>query len=329
MNALRVFIIVIVIASRVVAGERGETVTTIRPVHTYSIVAYDSTTGQLGAAVQSHWFKVADVIWVEPGLGAVATQSLAEISYGPLALEMLRVGRSPQEALDGLVASDPHADVRQVAIISAFGKAAVHTGDNCIAEAGHRWGSGYVCQANLMRDSTVWDAMGEAFEKTAGDLATRMMAALEAAQAEGGDIRGKQSAAMIVVAPQSSGRPWDDRLIDIRVDDHPEPLEELRRLLNINRAYNLMNLGDELMAEDMLDEAEEAYRKASQLAPGNVEIMFWHAVTLVSINEVDRALPIFKEVFATDDAWRILVPRLVESELMPDDSDLIERIVTQ
>ncbi len=311
------------------ASDRQECGTPIHPVHTYSIVAYDSATGQLGAAVQSHWFKVADVIWAEPGLGTVATQSLAEISYGPLALEMLRVGKSPQEALDGLLASDPSADVRQVAVMNAFGQSATHTGSRCIAEAGHRWGPGYSCQANLMRDSTVWDAMGDAFERATGDLASRMLAALDAAQAAGGDIRGKQSAAMIVVAAHPSGRPWDDRLVDIRVDDSPEPLQELRRLLKINRAYNLMNLGDELMAEDMLDEAEEAYRKAAEMVPGNAEIMFWHAVTLVSIDEIDRALPIFEEVFAMDESWRILVPRLVESELMPDDSALIERIVSQ
>ncbi|MBD3402525.1 DUF1028 domain-containing protein [candidate division GN15 bacterium] len=326
MKSLRIFVVCLLVVGSVYAGERVEP---IRPVNTYSIVAYDSTTGHLGAAVQSHWFKVADVIWAEPGLGAVATQSLAEISYGPLALEMLRVGRSPQEALDGLLTADPNSAVRQVAIIDALGETATHTGDLCIAEAGHRWGPGYSCQANLMRDSTVWDAMGEAFESTQGDLAAKMMAALEAAQAEGGDIRGKQSAAMIVVAAQPSGRSWDDRLIDIRVDDHAEPLKELRRLLNVNRAYNLMNIGDELLAEGMIEEAAEAYLRASELAPGNAEILFWHAVTLVDIGQIDHALPIFKEVFEMDEAWRELVPRLVESELMPQDSALIERIVGQ
>lgn len=329
MKSCKILILLLVLAGAAVAADKAEPIHAYHPVHTYSIVAYDSATGQLGAAVQSHWFKVADVIWAEPGLGAVATQSLAEISYGPLALAMLKVGRSPQEALDGLLASDPQSDVRQVAVINAFGETATHTGDNCIAEAGHRWGPNYSCQANLMRDSTVWNAMGEAFEKTEGDLATRMMAALEAAEAEGGDIRGKQSAAMIVVAAQPSGRPWDDRLVDIRVDDSPEPLKELRRLLNINKAYNLMNLGDELMAEDMLDEAADAYRRASEMVPGNAEIMFWHAATLVSIGEVDRALPIFKEVFEMDDSWRTLVPRLVDSELLPDDSTLIKKIVAQ
>ena len=301
----------------------------IRPVHTYSIVCYDSLTGELGAAVQSHWFKVSDVIWVEPGVGAVATQSLAEFSYGPLGLEMLKIGKSPQGALDGLLRSDENFEVRQVAIIDARGNSAVHTGDLCIAEAGHRQVPGYCVQANLMEKSTVWNAMGEAFEKTEGDLADRMMAALEAAQAEGGDIRGKQSAAMLVVKAESTGRPWDDRTVDIRVDDSSEPLVELRRLLNITRSYAWMNKGDELIADSLFDQAAEAYAKAATLAPGNVEILFWHAATLVTVGEIDRALPILAECFAKDEAWRELIPRLVKSELLPDDKAIIDRILQQ
>ena len=300
----------------------------LHPVTTYSIVAYDSTTGQFGAAVQSHWFKVADVIWLEPGLGAVATQSLADFTYGPLGLKMLKMGRSPGQALAGLTEADPQSAVRQVAIINKGG-VATHTGDKCIPEAGHRTGRHYSVQANLMRNSTVWDAMAEAFEATSGDLADRMMAALEAAQAEGGDIRGKQSAAMVVVIGEPTGQSWRDRLVDIRVDDSPEPLKELRRLLDITRAYDYMNRGDEHLAEGDLEAAQKAYENAARLAEGNLEIMFWYAATLVTIGEVETALPVFKDVFARDASWRELVPRLVEVDLLPADSAVIERIVAQ
>ncbi len=299
------------------------------PVNTYSIVAYDSTTGEFGAAVQSHWFKVADVIWAEPGVGVVATQSLVDFAYGPLGLEMMKNGKPADLALAGLLASDPQREVRQVAMIDGRGNVAAHTGDKCIAYAGHQTGRIYSVQANLMQDSTVWGAMSRAFETTTGDLAGRMMAALEAAQREGGDIRGKQSAAMLVVRGEPTGQSWNDRIVDLRVDDSPEPLAELRRLLNISRAYDLMNRGDEYIAEKKFDEAAAAYKKAAELAPGNLEILFWHAVTLVTVGEEERSLPIFKRVFDQDDNWRTLVPRLVPAGLLPDDDQMISRIVAQ
>lgn len=304
----------------------------IEPLHmanTYSIVAYDSVTGQFGAAVQSHWFKVADVIWVEAGVGAVATQSLTLLSYGPLGLEMMKNGKTANQALEGLVASDPNSAVRQVAMIDANGNVAAHTGDKCIAEAGHRIGKNYSVQANLMENNTVWDAMAVAFENTQGDLADKMMATLEAAQAEGGDIRGMQSAAMVVVTGKPSGMPYYDRIVDVRVDDSPEPLVELKRLLDITRAYDHMNNGDEYIAEEKYYEANLEYAKAADLAPGNPEILFWHAVTLITAGEVETALPIFKQVFEVDEKWRTLVPRLVKSELLPDDQEIIDKIVSQ
>jgi uncharacterized Ntn-hydrolase superfamily protein len=300
-----------------------------QPVNTYSIVAYDSTTGEFGAAVQSHWFKVADVIWAEPGVGVVATQSLVDFAYGPLGLEMMKNGKSADLALAGLLASDPQREVRQVAMIDKHGNVASHTGDKCIAYAGHKTGRTYSVQANLMQDSTVWGAMSRAFEATTGDLAGRMMAALEAAQRERGDIRGKQSAAMLVVRGEPTGQSWNDRIVDLRVDDSPEPLVELRRLLNISRAYDLMNRGDEYIAEKKFDEAAAAYNKAAELAPGNMEILFWQAVTLVTVGEEERSLPIFKRVFDQDDNWRTLVPRLVPAGLLPDDDQMISRIVAQ
>jgi uncharacterized Ntn-hydrolase superfamily protein len=298
-------------------------------VHTFSIVAYDSITGQFGAAVQSHWFKVGDVIWLEAGVGAVATQSLVEFSYGPLGLEMMKAGKSAAEALKGLLASDSLNRIRQVAIIDKNGVVATHTGNKCIAYAGHHIGKNYSCQANLMKDSTVWGAMAKAFENTNGDLADRMMAALEAAQAEGGDIRGKQSAAMVVVSGKPTGRPWVDRQIDIRVDDSPEPLVELRRLLNISRAYDHMNKGDEAIAVKDWNKANDEYSQASKLASGNLEIMFWYAVTLVTAGEVDRSLPLFKDIFKADPNWRTLVPRLVDADQLPNDPAIIKKIVAQ
>jgi uncharacterized Ntn-hydrolase superfamily protein len=322
-----VIITVLLLASAGLAAEQA--VTPLHPVNTYSIVAYDTLTGQFGAAVQSHWFKVADVIWLEPGVGAVATQSLVEFSYGPLGLEMMKNGKSAKQALKGLLASDPQHAVRQVAIIDKNLVIAAHTGDKCIAEAGHKIGRNYSVQANLMEGNTVWDAMATAFENTEGDLADKMMAALEAAQVEGGDIRGKQSAAMVVVSGEPTGRRWADRIVDIRVDDSPEPLKELRRLLNITRAYDHMNKGDEYIAVDDFENANKEYAMAASMAPGNVEILFWHAATLVTAGQIEASLPLFKQVFATDEHWRMLVPRLVKADLLPDDEDLIAKIVAQ
>jgi len=299
------------------------------PVSTYSIIAYDSVTGQFGGAVQSHYFKVADVIWLEPAVGAVATQSLVDFAYGPLGLEMMQKGKTARQALDGLLASDPKNDVRQVAMIDKDGVIAVHTGDNCIAEAGHQVGANYSVQANLMRNATVWGAMAEAFESTEGDLAEKMMAALEAAEREGGDIRGRQSAAMAVVSGEPTGRIWNDRIVDIRVDDSPEPLKELRRLLNILRAYRHMDKGDEYIAAGEFDLAEKEYSRAAELAPGNPEIEFWYAVTLVEADQLERALPIFKKVFEVDESWRELVPRLVQPGFLPDDKEILARITEQ
>jgi uncharacterized Ntn-hydrolase superfamily protein len=310
-----------------VVGE--DAVVPIHPVNTYSIIAYDPATGQYGGAVQSHWFKVADVIWLEPGVGAVATQSLVDFAYGPLGLEMMKKGKTARQALDGLLASDPDNAVRQVAMIDKDGRVVTHTGDKCIAEAGHLIGDNYSVQANLMRKNSVWGAMAEAFENTEGDMAEKMMAALEAAEAEGGDIRGRQSAAMKVVTGSPTGQSWRDFVVDIRVDDSPEPLKELRRLLDISRAYDHMDRGDEYITEGDFEAANAEYSRAAELAPGNPEIRFWQAVTLVSAGQVELSLPIFKGVFEADESWRELVPRLVSSDLLPDDKDVIKRIVEQ
>ena len=301
-----------------------------RPVHTYSIVARDAATGELGVAVQSHWFSVGtSVAWAEAGVGAVATQSFIDPSYGPLGLALMRAGRSAADALKGLIAADEGRDVRQVAMVDASGRVAAHTGSRCIPAAGDQVGEGFSVQANLMEKDTVWPAMAKAYQAASSkdDLAERLLAALEAAEAQGGDIRGRQSAAILVVKGVSSGRPWQDKLFDLRVEDHPSPVAELRRLVGLQRAYNLMNEGD--LAVEKKDDAAalKAYSAAEALVPDNAEMAYWHAVALVNMGLVDESLPIFAKAFRLHPKWRDLTPRLPKAGLLPDDPKLIARIV--
>jgi len=300
--------------------------------HTYSIVARDPASGQLGVAVQSHWFQVGSVVpWARAGVGAVATQSFVEPAYGPRGLELMAGGWSPEAALEKLLAADEARAVRQVAMVDASGRVAAWTGEKCIAAAGHRTGDGYSVQANLMERATVWPAMARAYEAALADPAVdfpgALVAALEAAEAEGGDIRGKQSAALLVVRAQTTGDPWRDRLVDLRVDDAPEPLAELRRLLTLHRAYEEMNAGDEAMAEGDFAAALGHYARASELAPDIAELPFWQAVTLFVEEREAEALAIFRRVFAADPRWVELVPRLPASGLLPDDPETIEKIL--
>lgn len=300
----------------------------LRPVHTYSIVARDPETGQIGVAVQSHWFNVgSSVPWAEAGVGAVATQSFIDPSYGKLGLDLMRAGKSAPEALRSLLAGDEGRDVRQVAMVDSLGRVAAHTGAKDIPEAGHIVGKDYSVQANLMLNDQVWGAMARAFETTRGDLAARMMAALEAAQATGGDIRGQQSAALIVVSGKSTGRPWADKIFDLRVDDNPVPLKELRRLLHVHRAYNHMNAGDLAVEKGDNEGALREYSAAARLAPDNAEMVYWHAVALVNMNRVDESLPLFKKVFSLDRNWLTLTPRLSKIGLLPNDPKIIDLIV--
>lgn len=310
------------------SGQAQQSERLLRPVHTYSIVARDSATGQLGVAVQSHWFSVGSIVsWAEPGIGAVATQSFVEVSYGPLGLELMRAGKSADQALTALLAGDEHTAVRQVAMVDAEGRVAAHTGENAIIEACDRQGSGYSVQANLMLNSTVCDAMSTAYEASDGDLAERLLLALEAAQGEGGDIRGKQSAALLVVSGDRGQPSWGGRIFDLRIEDHPQPLVELRRLLTLARAYNYMNQGDELVTLGDIESAVEAYSVAEVLAPQNHEMVFWHAATLAGVGKVEEAIPLFREAFAMWPDWRTLVPRLPAAGLLPNDPELIDRII--
>jgi uncharacterized Ntn-hydrolase superfamily protein len=302
----------------------------LRPVHTFSIVARDEETGELGVAVQSHWFSVGSIVpWAEAGVGAVATQSFVDPSYGKLGLDLMRAGRSAPDALKALLAGDDGRDVRQVAMIDAQGRVDAWTGSKDIQAAGHFVGKNYSVQANLMMNDRVWPAMSRAFETTKGDLAERMLAALDAAQGAGGDIRGRQSAALIVVTGKPTGKAWADRVFDLRIDDSPEPLKELRRLVTLHRAYNHMNAGDLAVEKKDNEGALREYGAAERLVPGNAEMIYWHAVALVNMNRVEEALPLFRKVFAMDKNWAALTPRLPKSGLMPDDAKLIERILKE
>ena len=301
---------------------------TDRPVHTYSIVARDAATGQMGVAVQSNWFSVGALVpWAEAGVGAVATQSFVEVTYGPLGLELMRSGKTAEQALASLLASDPGQAVRQVAMIDANGNVATHTGADCIQAAGHVSGINYSVQANMMLNDRVWGAMSVAFESASGDLADRMMAALDAAQGVGGDIRGKQSAAIVIVSGESTGRPWADRIMDLRVEDDPEPLDELRRLIKLHRAYQHMNSGDLAMEKEDVDGALREYSSAEELFPENLEMKFWHAVALVNANRTDESLPLFEQIFAEDRNWATLVTRLPASNLISTDEATMQRIL--
>ncbi|HKO45387.1 MAG TPA: DUF1028 domain-containing protein [Pyrinomonadaceae bacterium] len=301
-----------------------------RPVHTYSIVARDPNTGELGVAVQSHWFSVGPIVaWAEAGVGAVATQSFVDPSYGKLGLDLMRSGKSAPDTLKSLLAGDEGREVRQVAMIDSQGRVDAWTGKNDIAAAGHLVRQNFSVQANLMLNDKVWPAMAQAFENSKGDLAERMLAALDAAQAVGGDIRGKQSAALVVVTGKPTGQAWKDRTFDLRVDDSPEPLKELRRLVTLQRAYNHMNAGDLAVEKKDNEGALREYSAAERLVPDNAEMIYWHAVALVNMGRVDESLPLFRKVFAMDKNWATLTPRLPKSGLLPNDPKVIDRIVNE
>ena len=302
----------------------------IRPISTYSIVAYDEKTGQLGVAVQSHWFSVGTVVpWAKAGVGAVATQSIAEPSYGPKGLALMEKGTPADEALQSLLLKDSGENVRQIGMVDARGNVGAHTGSRCIRYAGHKIGKHYSVQANIMEKPTVPDAMSNAFENAKGDLAERMLVALEAAEQEGGDLRGKQSASILVVSGEPTGDSWKDRIVDIQIGDHEDPLAELRRLLNISKAYHHAQKGDEYMEKDEMEKALQEYSAAANLYPENPELPFWAAVTLAQTGELKKALPIFKDVFSKNESLRELIPRIVESGFLKDDQKMVDQILNQ
>lgn len=302
----------------------------IRPVHTYSIVAVDSATGEIGVAVQSHWFNVGSIVpWAEPGVGAVATQSFVDAGYGPRGLYLMRTGVAAPEALAALLRTDPDSQVRQVAMIDASGRVAAHTGSRNIPAAGQNIGLSYSVQANLMRSDRVWPAMARAFERTRGSLAQRLLAALEAAQDAGGDIRGKQSAALIVVSGDPSTPAWE-KIYDLRVDDSSRPLVELARLLRVARAYRAATAGDDFVTAGKIDSAIAAYGRAAKILPDsatNGELIYWQAVTLADMGRTDEAIPLFRRAFQQDESWIELLWRLPSVGLLSADSSTIAHMV--
>jgi len=279
-----------------------------RPHGTYSIVALDPDTGELGAAVQSHWFAVGSICpWARPGVGAVATQSVAEPAHGPHALDRLERGEDARAALAGVLATDPLAAVRQVGMVDARGGVAVHTGADCIPEAGHVTGEHWSCQANMMARATVPDAMSAAFAAAPGDLAERLMTALEGAEAEGGDVRGRQSAALLVVP--AAGEAWQARA-DLRVEDHTDPIGELRRLLGLQRAYELAGQGDELMGGGRPHEAVPKYVRAAELAPDSDELLFWAGLALAQQGDLAAGTDAVRRAASVHPGWLTLLDRL-------------------
>jgi uncharacterized Ntn-hydrolase superfamily protein len=272
----------------------------------------------MGVAVQSHVFAVGPIVpWLEAGVGAVATQSLVDVSYGPLGLQLMREGKTSQEALQALLSIDKGKDGRQVAMIDVKGNVAVHTGPKSIFAAGHQTGDNFSVQSNLMANEKVWPAMAKAYETTKGDLADRMLAAMEAAQEVGGDVRGQQSAAMVVVSGKKTGNFFTDHIIDIRVDDSPEPIKELRRLLTIQKAYNHLSKADEFIEKKDFASAKKEYDAAIALHSSNLELPFWYALGIYKAGNQKEALEIFRSIFAKEKAWYELIGRLPASGLLP------------
>lgn len=296
--------------------------------HTYSIVAMDEATGEMGVAVQSHWFSVGSlVIYGEAGVGVVATQSLVNPSYGPKGLALMKQGLSPQQALEALLLNDEGQAYRQVAMLNKDGQSATHTGKLCIEEAGHKRGKNYSVQANMMLKNTVWDAMARAFENATGSLQNKLLAALKAAQQEQGDIRGQQSAAILIVNGTATGNSWEDVKMDLRVEDSQNPIDELERLIKVHQAYDFMNKGDLAMEAGDSQQAETMYLNAQNLFPDNVEMQYWYAINLLNNNDFEKAEPILKSIFETDNNWKILTSRLVKSKLLNISDDALNQVI--
>ncbi len=292
---------------------------------TYSIVARDPETGELGVAVQSHWFSVGSIVtWARAGVGAVATQANAEPAYGPSALALLAEGVSAPEALERLVAADPGGPSRQVAVVDASGGVGVHTGKKCIAYAGHISDQGVSCQANIMASERVWPAMLDAFRAGAGSrtLTSRLLDALDAAEREGGDIRGRQSAAILVVP--AAGEPWRT-LVSLRVEDHPEPLQELRRLVELHKAYVLAGQADEQLDAGRHGEAARLYVEASDRAPDNHELLFWAGLGMAQAGDLEGGVAKLRRAIELQPTWRELLGRL-PADLAPAAPDVLARL---
>lgn len=295
--------------------------------HTFSIVAKDEKTGEMGVAVQSHWFAVGTVVaWGKSGVGVVATQSFVNPSYGFNGLKLMEEGIPADEALERLIAMDQGKAFRQVAFLDKNGKAAAHTGEKCVESAYHIVHDNFSVQANMMLNDDVVPAMQYAFMKHNDlPLAERLVEVLKAAQAAGGDIRGKQSAALYIVGPEKVEHPWEDKIVDLRIDDHKNPIKELERLLKVKRGYDFMNKGDLAIEDDDIDAALEAYSKAEELLKGNIEVTYWKAISLWNADEKTKAIPILNKIFKTDENWKTLTYRLIDSDIINSSEEELDK----
>ena len=286
--------------------------------HTFSIVARDAATGEMAVAVQSHWFSVGSLVsWGKSGVGVVATQSFVNPAYGPKGLQLMEEGLSAEEALQNLIAADDGKDYRQVAFLDVNGNASAYTGAKCVIYADQITGDNFSVQANMMLTDQTVPAMEKAFSDNKGmPLAERMIAVLKAAEQAGGDIRGKQSAALIVVGPDLVENPWEEYRINLRVDDHENPIEELDRLLKVARAYEYMNKGDLAVEAGDMPEALKQYGTAEELFPDNLEMKFWKAVAMANDGQLEKAKPIFKAIFEQNENWREMIGRLAKPGLL-------------
>jgi uncharacterized Ntn-hydrolase superfamily protein len=320
-----VFVLAVVLLQYSVAQEvsRGNL------AYTFSIVARDKVTGEMAVGVQSHWFSVGTIVsWGQSGVGVVATQSFVNPAYGPDGLKLMSEGKGAEEALLALVASDEGRDFRQVAFLDAGGTAHAYTGSKCLESAQHFFGDNYSVQANMMLNDDVVPAMAKTFEENSHlPIADRVMLVLHAAQKAGGDIRGKQSAVLIVVNGEKVDSPWLDKKVNLRVDDHAEPLEELQRLLNVHKAYEHMNRGDLAIEHNDMQTAMKEYDAAAAMFPDNLEMKYWKAVAMANNGQVKEALPIFKDIFRADQNWKELTRRLPKSGLLTVSSGDMKRIL--
>lgn len=295
---------------------------------TYSIVARDPRSGEMGVAVQSHYFSVGSVVtWARAGVGAVATQAMVELTYGPLGLQLMAAGKSAKQALDALLKADPKSENRQVAMVDAEGVVAAHTGSKCIPHAGHVVGEQVSCQGNIMRNSTVWKEMQGAYRGTRGPLAERLVAALEAGERAGGDARGKQSAAILVVSGELKPNYWSGKTVELRVEDNPEPVEELKRLLRYQRGYDWVNKGDDLLTSEKYAEALKAYAKGLELVPEVLELRYWVGLSMLETKEKERGVKMLREVFAEDKNWIDITKGIVRARAPPIDPAVVKELL--
>jgi len=288
---------------------------------TYSIVARDSKTGQFGVAVQSHYFSVGSVVtWARAGVGAVATQAMVDVKYGPLGLELMASGKSAHDSLESLLRTDLKRETRQVAMVDAEGNVAVHTGAKCIPHAGHAVGKGFSCQGNIVKSRMVWKAMRRTFAKNSEmPFPERLLSALEAGEEAGGDARGKQSSAILVVERDLRPSHWEGRLFDLRVEDHPEPIAELKRLLRYQRGYDWVNKGDDLLTSKKYAAALRVYSRGLVLVPEVLELKYWVGLSMLKTRKRGTGVRMLREVFEEDRNWIgitkwILKTRMIQVE---------------